>query len=250
MASARSGHATYYLDVSLVSQSQAGNTSVINIHLYAQADSGWSGFASGIGWSATGNSGTFSFNGSSIDIANYNITVGHDAAGNYSGTITAHTNATGTSTFAGPVDLAQGITLPRIPKVPSAPGIAVTGNSALAVTLNVTSPADNGGSAITSYVTQYSKDGGAWTGTVSGSLGSRTYSNLVPGSYVFRVYAVNGVGNGAVAQTGTVVVLAGGYVWNGTSWVASQGIYVWNGTAWVLCLGVFVWNGASWVAAL
>jgi hypothetical protein len=50
--------------------------------------------------------------------------------------------------------------------------------------------------------------------------------------------------------SGTVTVLAGGYVWNGTSWVASLEVYVWNGTSWVICLGVYVWSGTAWVPAL
>lgn len=39
---------------------------------------------------------------------------------------------------------------------------------------------------------------------------------------------------------------AGGYVWNGSSWVACD-IQIWNGSAWVDPTGDQVWNGSSWV---
>lgn len=252
MAIAHIAHATYQLDVALVSQSQGGNTSVLNVHIYAYADSGWSGNASGIGWSGTGGSGTSSFSGTSWEIANYNITVGHDSAGNYSGTITGHVNATGTATFGGPVDMAQPVSLPRIPKVPQAPSLTGSAQPGLKVNLAVGIPSgyDEGGSSVQYLWTEYSYNGGAFTGGMSGGWGARTYSNLLPGNYVFRARAHNAIGDGPNSATVAVTVLAGGYVWNGTAWVASQGVYVWNGTNWVICLGVYVWNGTTWTPAL
>lgn len=223
MATARSGHATYHLDANLVAQSQAGNYSTIQIHLYAIADSGWSGFASGIGWSASGNSGTFSFNGGGdIEIAVYNINVGHDSNGYYSGTATAHVNDTGTETLGGPVDLAQAISVPRIPKVPSAPGISIASVVARTVSITVTAPADNGGSSITKYTVQYSADGGStWAGAQYG--GSTVYTNLPPGTYKFRAFATNAIGNGAIAMTGSTTLRSGGKVRQGGAWRTGLG---------------------------
>jgi hypothetical protein len=156
MASGRGPHCTYYLDLALVSQNQAGNYSTINVHYYAIADSGWSGFSNTpIAWSTSvGPSGAVTFNGTSIQWCNFNVNIGHDANGYASGTVTAASNATGTSTYGGPASLAQGFTLPRIPKVPSAPSLAVAVSGRTA-TLTVGAPADNGGSGITNYVTQY-----------------------------------------------------------------------------------------------
>lgn len=253
MASVHTAHATYYLDVSLVSQNQGGNYSTIRIHFYAIADSGWSGFANGIGWSlSTGHTGSVNFNGTSIEWVTVDVNVGHDANGYASGTISAHSNATGTSTYGGPVDIAQGFSLPRIPKVPGAPSLTAVAQPGLKVDLNVGIPAgyDEGGSSVQYLWTEYSKDGGPWTGGQSGGWGARTYTGLTPGSYVFRARAHNGVGDGPNTTAPAVQVLAGGYVWDGTSWKASLGVYVWNGTGWVLCQGVSVWNGSSWVAAL
>lgn len=251
MSTVVSGHATYHLDVTLIKQN-SNNTSDIQIHLYAVADAGWSGSASGIGWSSIAASGTANFSGSTTEIANYAVTVGHNAAGYYSGTITAHVNATGTSTWGGPVDLAQSITLPRIPKLPGAPGISVIANSQRSVTVNIYVPAgyDDGGTTINSVTGRYSLAGAAWAGAQSGAWGTRTWSNLAPGTYRFSAFATNGVGAGPVTTTADVKVLSGAYVWNGTAWVPSLGVYVWNGTAWVAALGVNVWNGTAWVPSL
>lgn len=256
MAIYHTAHATYQLDVSLVSQNQAGNYSTVNIHLYAYADSGWGSgtFASGIGFSvsAWGN-GSSNINGTVWDILNINVNVGHDAAGNY-GTyvVSSHTNATGTATYGGPVDLSQGVALPRIPKVPQAPLISATAKPGLKVDVNVSFPAgyDEGGTSVQYLWTEYSKDGGAFTGGQSGGWGVRTYNNLLPGSYVFRARAHNAIGDSPNTTAAAVQVLPGGYVWNGTAWVASLGVYTWNGTAWVIALGVYTWNGSSWVISL
>ncbi|WP_223693799.1 fibronectin type III domain-containing protein [Leifsonia poae] len=254
MASVHTAHATYNLDVSLVSQNRAGNYSTLSVHVYAVADAGWSGSASGIGFSATGyGNGTFGFSGTRAEVVTYTFNVGHDAAGNLTGyAVSAHTNDTGTSTYGGPVDISQAVIVPRIPKVPSVPAaITATAQPGLKVAVTITGSADNGGSAVTAYTVQYSADGGAtWTGNQNINSGSYTYAGLAPGNYIFRVWATNAIGNSGYRVSGTVTVLAGGYVWNGTSWVASLGVYVWNGTGWVLCQGVYVWNGTSWAAAL
>ena len=233
----RSGHATYYLVVSLVSQNQAGNYSTLNVHLYAQADSGWSGNASGIGFSATAyGNGSFSFNGSSIDIVNYNFNVGHDANGYGSYSVGSHTNATGTSTFAGPTDMIDSGGLPRIPKVPGVPNLTVSPPAGRNVTLNVGIPGgyDEGGSSVTYLGTQYSKDGGAWSAVVTGGWGARTYTNLAPGSYVFRAFAHNAIGNSGYRVAAAVRVISGGKRNDATAgWVDLSIMRRFSGTAWI-----------------
>lgn len=213
MASVRSGHATWYLDISLVSQNVGANTSVVNVHFYAIADAGWSGNASGIGFSLTGfGNGTFGFNGGSIEIMSFNMTVPHNADGYYTGTWGAHANATGTTSFGGPVDLAQTYSPPRIPKPPDAPGLVVSPPVGSSVTVKLTIPAgyDDGGTTVTTVSTQWSKDGGAFTGTHSGGWNTPfTYTNLAPGSYVFRGYATNARGNSPFTVAAAVKVTGG-----------------------------------------
>jgi hypothetical protein len=134
--------------------------------------------------------------------------------------------------------------------VPSSPGSISASAVGRNVTVNYTGPASNGGATITNYQVQYSKDGGAWTGTTNDVNGNLTFVNLAPGSYRFRVYAQNEVGSSAAIATGTVKVYSGMYVWNGTAYVPALGVYNWNGTAFVLSQGVYNWNGTAFVPAL
>jgi hypothetical protein len=244
MSSVHVAHATYVLDVTYLSYNQAGNYSTYNIHIYLVADSGWSGFASGIGWSSYANSGTFSFSGSSAEVANYNVNIGHDANGYLNYTIAASIADTGTSTYGPGAYWTQSGSGPRIPKVPSAPGISVGSVSGRNVSIVVTAPSDNGGASITSYTVQYSLNSGSYTGDQHG--GSTTFVNLLPGTYKFRAYATNSIGNSPTSTTGNVIVLAGGKVWNGTSWT-SDNLKVWGGSAYAQGTAK-VWDGSSWVA--
>lgn len=256
-ASVATGHSTLTISVSLNSQNVGANTSSLHIVMSSAANSGFSGFNSGgVDWAVSvpsggGDSGAVAFSGTSVAWVTYDTTVTHDGSGNYSQTITGSIAATGTTTFGGPASVGVGVTLPRIPKVPSAPAsLTVVSNVGRTVTLSVGGSSDNGGDSITNYEIQSSLAGAAFVNQTSGSTGTRVLSLLAPGSYVFRVYATNARGNSATTSTGTVVVHAGGNVWNGTAWVPSLGVNVWNGSAWVAALGVFVWNGTSWVAAL
>lgn len=252
MATARSGHATWALDVGLVGQNQAGNYSVVQVHFYANADSGWtSGYASGIGFSASNyGNGTYSFGtGGHLEVVTYNVTVGHDANGYASYTASVHSNSTGTTSYGGPVDLSQGISLPRIPKAPSAPGsISVVSNQGLSVALNITGSADNGGSPITAYHVAYSYNGGGWTGDKT-DWGT-PYTGLAPGNYVFSTYASNAYGNSPRTLTGTVTVVPGAKVWDGSAYKDCLGVFTWNGTAWVPIQGLYTWTASGWQAAL
>jgi titin len=97
---------------------------------------------------------------------------------------------------AGAFTNAQSATLPRT--VPAAPVLSVTPQNA-AVSLAWTSPA-NGGSAVTDFVIQRSKNGITWTTLSDGRNTKVTYvaKYLTNGtSYRFRVAAKNALGQGA-----------------------------------------------------
>ncbi|WP_025157270.1 DUF859 family phage minor structural protein [Leifsonia aquatica] len=167
MAIIKTAHATYQLDVSLISQNVSGNFSTVNVHLYAYSDSGWSGNASGIGFSvSTYGSGSFSFNGTSIDILNQTLNVYHNADGSY-GTlnVSAHTNATGTSTYGGPVDISQGLGIPTIPRASNSTLSANPIAAGSAVTINT-----NRASASFTHTINYAF--GSKSGTIAGGVGA------------------------------------------------------------------------------
>ena len=89
-------------------------------------------------------------------------------------------------------------------------GFAATSGDAQAV-LTWTAPASNGGSAITDYTVQYSSDSGSNWSTFSDGVSASTgaiVTSLTNGtSYVFRVRAVNAIGNGPYTlQSAEVVV--------------------------------------------
>lgn len=107
----------------------------------------------------------------------------------------------------------------------------------------------NGGSAITSYKIEVSKDNFAnvaatFTGVTSSP---KTLTGLLPGTkYKARIYAINAVGQSAVSPVSAEIQTLGGVkVWNGSAWI--EGIArSWNGSAWVVVI-VRKWNGSSWV---
>lgn len=80
------------------------------------------------------------------------------------------------------------------------------------VSLSWTAPTSNGGSAVTDYVVQSSKDGGAsWLTFADGisAAASAVVTGLSNGtSYVFRVAAVNNAGAGAYSKSSTAVIPA------------------------------------------
>lgn len=89
--------------------------------------------------------------------------------------------------------------------VPSGPGInpVRTGNK---VDVYVSASGDDGGEGISQYFVEYQKDGGAWTGQRTG--GSTTYTNLASGTYRFRTWARNDVGDSQQIYSGNVFVPA------------------------------------------
>jgi len=96
--------------------------------------------------------------------------------------------------------------------VPGAPtGVSGTRGNAQ-VSLTWTAPGDTGGLALTDYVIQYSSNsGGSWT-TFSDGTSTNTYATvtgLTNGtSYIFRVAAVNNIGQGNYSTASSAVIPA------------------------------------------
>jgi hypothetical protein len=97
----------------------------------------------------------------------------------------------------------------KVIAVPGAPtGLTGTfGNES--VSLTWTAPTDNGGSALTDYITQYSSDGTTWStfpdGTVSATASSSVTRLTNYATYYFRVAAVNAVGTGSYSSAISVI---------------------------------------------
>ena len=136
-----------------------------------------------------------------------------------------------------------------IPNVPSAPSsIAATTPSALSSTISIGTSSNNG-AGITAYYVQASPDNGTtWLSPQLMTNQSYTYNGLTPGAtYKFRSYAVNEMGSGAFATTGSTFVPAGGKRWTGTAWQPTATAKRWNGTAWVDLTTAKRWSGSAWV---
>ena len=87
-------------------------------------------------------------------------------------------------------------------------GVSGTGISST-VSLSWTAPASNGGSAITDYTVQYSANSGStWTtfARAASASTSATVTGLTRGTaYIFRVAAVNALGNGAFSAASSAI---------------------------------------------
>ena len=95
--------------------------------------------------------------------------------------------------------------------LPGAPtGVRAVATSSTEATLTWTAPSSTGGSAITGYLIEESRDGGAWRGLgetpdADASIG---VESLTPGStYQFRVAAVNSSGAGAMSQPSAPITM-------------------------------------------
>ncbi|NBX91633.1 MAG: BspA family leucine-rich repeat surface protein, partial [Proteobacteria bacterium] len=92
-----------------------------------------------------------------------------------------------------------------------APGVPTTVSGTAGssqVSLSWSAPSDDGGSAITDYVVQYSANGSTWTSFSDGtsSLTSATVTGLTPGTaYVFQVAATNAAGTGSYSASSASV---------------------------------------------
>jgi titin len=117
---------------------------------------------------------------------------------NYTFTVTSLRDDNGTTRDID-TSAASATTAPRT--LPGAPtGISAIGGGNEA-TLSWSAPANNGGAAITDYLTEYSSDSGATWSTYSDAITaetSATVGGLTPGvTYRFRVSAINAAGVGA-----------------------------------------------------
>lgn len=133
--------------------------------------------------------------------------------------------------------------------VNSAPASITVVKTALSVTVTVGAAGGSDAPSPSSYQVQYSKDGGAWTGTTTAN-GSRqvTYSSLTPGStYTFRAWANNTVGSSQAVTSSSVLITAWGRRWTGTTWADNIYGRRWNGTQWVDLVSAKRWNGSAWV---
>ena len=105
--------------------------------------------------------------------------------------------------------------LPRIPKAPSAPP-APTISLITPTTLRVSysAPSDNGGSGITSYQIQRSRNNFATQDALTSDGGSPLdVTDLIPGTdYWFRLRAINAIGAGPWSASAYAKTLAGVYV--------------------------------------
>lgn len=212
-----SGSASLGLDVSLLSQSQAGNYSVVRGTLqlrnvgsatFINSPVGCGIYLNGTWYDA---SYTWASGGGTRNIQVVDVTIYHDANGNASIPVAGKISATGTSGIGGPTQIPTGtFTLPRIPKPTSAPrSPAVTAGIGEA-TLSWVVPADNGGSAVTGYRVFYSVNANM-SGATSidvGNVTSRVVTGLTPGlRYYFTVAAINVAG--LSPQSATVNALIG-----------------------------------------
>ena len=120
----------------------------------------------------------------------------------------------------------RGLAWPSLPSPPT--GVSGGGGNG-AVALTWTAPTQNGGSAITDYVIQYSSDAGSTWTTFSRAPSTATSAVQVTGltngtAYVFRVAAVTAVGAGGYSAASASVTPAGAVInlaytagsWNGS----------------------------------
>lgn len=152
------------------------------------------------------------------------------------------TNSDGT----GPVTNSAYYLVPAEPAAPSS--LAVSDPVARSVTITA-GTATNNGASVTGYYVQFSTDAGtSWSTAQAMTAQAYTYTNLDGGlNYLFRAYATNEMGNGAVATSGNVFVPSGGKRWNETAWVPTVTSKRWNGTTWVNLTVTKRWNGTEWV---
>src|SRR5207245_2064168 len=117
-------------------------------------------------------------------------------------------NSVGTGS---PSSTASATTLAVAPSSPSA--LTATVASSSQINLSWTSPADNGGSAISGYMVERSTDGGTTWTTLVANTGSTATSYSDTGltrstTYAYRVYAINSVGTNSPSNTASATTLA------------------------------------------
>lgn len=127
-----------------------------------------------------------------------------------------------------------------VPGVPASVSVARTGR-------DVTVTAGTASGSVSSYMVEYSTDGGTtWVNTQTMSGQSYTYPSLTPGvTYVFRVYAINSVGYSAKLASTGLYVPAGGYVWSSSGAETTAQAYMWDGAREVPIVTAVYWDGVK-----
>lgn len=152
-------------------------------------------------------------------------------------------NSVGAGAFSGVVG---GTTSPTVPDQMSAPTVSAPTSSGFTAAFGAP---NNGGSAITSYDIQTSKDDFASQATLTTGITSspRVLTGLQPGvKYKARVRANNAVGAGAwSAASAEIQTLGGVKIYNGSGYTESI-VRMWTGSTWQVVV-VRKWNGSSWV---
>lgn len=108
-------------------------------------------------------------------------------------------------TYSGPWSVsAYSASTATVPYAPVSISVTVDGASALVA---VGASINNGGAPITGYYLQYTRDGGTtWSTPVAIPSLSYTYSGLINGTYKFRAYATNAVGNSSYQTSNDRVI--------------------------------------------
>ena len=159
----------------------------------------------------------------------------------YYGRVRAH-NAVGWGNWSGATAFTT-LTVPTAPGTPTFSSILPTG-----ITVNWTSPTNNGGSAITNYQLQYDTNSTftAPTTVDRGTNLSATLTTLVPGTlYYFRVRAQTAVGSGTWSATASVQTISGAKVLVAGVWKPCRVRVKVNGV-WVVAK-VHKKSGGAWV---
>jgi hypothetical protein len=212
-----------YITVTLAGQSQSGNSSTISWAFGwdflgapsdRELDAGLATIDGTARYNVTGRVRDYPLGRSGTglyQVASGSYTVGHDAAGNHTTTVSGHLTGypSAVSTMS-----TQSYVLPRIPKVPSAPGTpslslaAPSGPSSLTINGSWSAPGDNGGAGITGYAYQVASDSG-FTSLVANYVtsGAASASATVPAfatTYYVRAAAENPIGQGAWSTTASI----------------------------------------------
>lgn len=141
----------------------------------------------------------------------------------------------------------------QVPVAPGTPTVSV-GTSAGTIDVAWTAPSDDGGSAVTGYLLEYSTSPTFASVDLGIDLtGVTSYTaNVVPGvTYYFRVAAYNAVTTAASTSSvysgisAAITAPGSPKTWNGYTWAYAP-TKVWNGTTWVTA-PTNTWNGTSWV---
>lgn len=170
-------------------------------------------------------------NSASMDFIVHTFTCQHDDRGDLSVTFGVSFSATGTTELGGSGFVQATCVLDHIKTRPTPPLSPVVSNqSPTKVTISWSTPADNGGSAITGYyLVRYTGDSATGTGKKYGTSTARTrnFTDLTPNQdYTYLIYAVNNTlpnkGVSDASDPANVFTLSGVFVRSGGIWVTAS----------------------------